>query len=402
LTRGCPSTMTVGTVSLPAATDRTKAAASGSAQMLTRCTERRCHRRTSRIRRQNVHPGRQYNVTSGAERGGWSGPFTRPVNHGLRRARRRPHRPPRRPVPKLTGLRRISWSPTAQSLWIAAVRLWGVEGSFDQHRDRRVLFGTDVAAYDSGRPGYPDRVYELLRTRCGLGPESRVVEIGPGTGQATARLLDAGGSVVAVEISDEMASRLRAKFGHGALDINVGAFEEVALEPASFDLVAAATSFHWVPNRSGLQRSADLLRANGWMALWWNFYGDPSRPDPFNDALVPILRRVAPALVDVPGAGNLGTGVSAYALDVDARISEIDASGRFGPVEHEMISWTGRHGVAEIRAMFASFSPWLALPPEQRTLALDALERLAAEDFDGRVERPYLTSIFIAPKRAST
>jgi SAM-dependent methyltransferase len=277
-----------------------------------------------------------------------------------------------------------------------------VEGSFNEHRARRVLFGKDVAAYDAGRPGYPDRVYQLLQTCCGLGPKSRVIEIGPGTGQATARLLDAGASLTAVELSDEMASCLRAKFGGRDLSVIVGAFEDVQLEAGSFDLVAAATSFHWVPNESGLQRSADLLCADGWLGLWWNFYGDPSRPDPFNDALTPILRQVAPALIDVPGAGNLGTGVPAYALDVDARVSEIEASGRFGPVQHEMIAWTGRHGAAEIRAMFASFSPWLALPQEQRTLALDALERLAAEDFNGIVERPYLTAIFLAPRHVST
>jgi hypothetical protein len=217
-----------------------------------------------------------------------------------------------------------------------------------------------------------------------------------------ARLLDAGSSVVAVELSDEMAGRLRVKLGDRDLDVKVGAFEEVALEPDAFDLVAAATSFHWVPNQSGLQRSADLLRTGGWMALWWNFYGDPARPDPFNDALVPILRQIAPSVLDVPGAGSLGTGVPAYALDVDARVSEIEASGRFGPVEHEVIAWTGRHGVDEVRAMFASFSPWLALPLEQRTLALDALQELAAAEFNGIVERPYLTPVFLAPKRAST
>ncbi len=280
--------------------------------------------------------------------------------------------------------------------------MWIVERSFDQYRHRRVLFGMDVETYDAGRPGYPNRVYELLRTRCGLDPKCRVVEIGPGTGQATARILDVGSSVVAVEISGEMASCLQAKFSEKDLEVKVGAFEEVALEAASFDLVAAATSFHWVPTQSGLQRSADLLRPGGWLALWWNFYGDPGRPDPFNDALVPILRQVAPALLDAPGAGNFGTGVPAYALDVDARVSDIDASGRFGPVEHELISWTGRHGLDEVRTMFASFSPWLALPLEQRTLALDAVERLAAEDFNGTVERPYLTPIFLAPKRAST
>jgi SAM-dependent methyltransferase len=275
-----------------------------------------------------------------------------------------------------------------------------VDGSFEEHRVRRALFGTDVAAYDSGRPGYPDRVYQLLQARCGLGLGSRVIEIGPGTGQATGRLLEAGGSVTAVEHSSEMALQLRARFGPRDLEIVVGAFEDVALERGSFDLVAAATSFHWVTNRSGLLRCADVLNEDGWLALWWNFYGDPSRDDPFNDASIPILEHLAPTVLDVSGAGNLGTGGSAYALDVEARIAEIESSGRFGPVEHEVVAWTGRHRPQQIRAMFASFSPWLALPLEQRNVALDALERLAAEDFNGLVERPYLTPIFVAPKRA--
>jgi SAM-dependent methyltransferase len=270
-------------------------------------------------------------------------------------------------------------------------------GSFDQYRARRGLFGNDVAAYDTGRPGYPERVYELLRTRCGLGTGRRVLEIGPGTGQATGRLLDGGSEVTAVELSDDMAEFLRAKFEYDQLNIAVGAFEEVELDPGSFDLVVAATAFHWVPTAPALQRCADLLRPGGWLALWWNFYGDPNRPDPFNDALRPILHRLAPPLLDIPGAENVVTGVPAYALDIDARVAEIEASGRFGAVEHEVITWTGRHTSEELRAMFASFSPWLALPAEQRTLALDALERLATEQFDGMVERPYLTPLYTAP-----
>ena len=273
-----------------------------------------------------------------------------------------------------------------------------MEGSFDEYRSRRSLFGTEIGAYDAGRPGYPDRVYDLLRTHCGLGPHCRLLEIGPGTGQATGRLLDSGASVTAVELSADMADRLHSKFLDRDLTIRIGAFEEVDLGSARFDLIAAATSFHWVPTDFGLQRCTDLLDAGGWFTLWWNYYGDPARPDPFNEALIPILRKLAPALLDVPGTTNSVTGVSAYALDVRARVAEIDAMERFGPVEHEVIAWTGRHEPAELRAMFSSFSPWLALPIEQRTLALDALERLAAEDFGGIVERPYLSPIYMASK----
>lgn len=227
-----------------------------------------------------------------------------------------------------------------------------------------------------------------------------MLEIGPGTGQATGRLLDCGGAVTAVELSDDMADLLRTKLEHHELEIAVGPFEEVELDPGSFDLVVAATAFHWVPTAAGLQRCADLLRTGGWLALWWNFYGDPRRPDPFNDALRPNLQRLAPALLDIPGAANLVTGLPPYALDIDARVAEIEASGRFGAVEHEVITWTGRHSAEELRAMCASFSPWLALPAEQRTLALDALERLATEQFNGMVERPYLTPVYTAPNLA--
>jgi len=275
-----------------------------------------------------------------------------------------------------------------------------VVGSFDQHRARRGLFGNDVASYDAGRPGYPEHVYELLRTRCGLRAGRRVLEIGPGTGQATGRLLDGGGQVTAVELSGDMADLLRLKFQHGELKIAVGVFEDVELDPGSFDLVVAATAFHWVPTAAGLQRCADLLKSGGWLALWWNFYGDPGRPDPFNEALRPILQQLAPTLLDVPGEENLVSGVPAYVLDSDARVAEIEASGRFGAVEHEVIAWSGRHTSEELRSMFASFSPWLALPAEQRTLALDALERLATEQFNGMVERPYLTPLYTAPKLA--
>jgi hypothetical protein len=38
----------------------------------------------------------------------------------------------------------------------------------------------------------------------------------------------------------------------------------------------------------------------------------------------------------------------------------------------------------------------LALPAERRTTVLDALERLAAPEFGGIVERPYLTPVYVA------
>ena len=57
----------------------------------------------------------------------------------------------------------------------------------------------------------------------------------------------------------------------------MAAFEEVELAPRSFHLVAAATSFHWLDPDQALPKIAMILRPGGWVALWWNVFGDPKR-----------------------------------------------------------------------------------------------------------------------------
>jgi len=235
--------------------------------------------------------------------------------------------------------------------------------------------------------------------RCSLGPGTRVVEVGPGTGQATGRLLALGAKVTAVELDERLAERLLSKHDRARLSVAVSSFEDADLPAASFDLVAAATSFHWVDPGVGLVRAADLLAPGGWLALWWNVFGDKSRPDPFGEALLPFIEACPDLAGDPSGAGAIPSGSHPYSLDVEARIAEIDATGRFGPVHHEMIRWTGRHTPAQLRALFASYSPWLALPDAVRIEMLATVESLARDTFAGRVERPYVTPIYLAGRR---
>src|SRR5262249_28261601 len=146
----------------------------------------------------------------------------------------------------------------------------------------RTVFGRAAASYAEGRPGYPERVYEILRDRCGVGPTSRVVEIGPGTGQATERLVASGATVTAVEPSEDLASLLRARVAR--IDVVVSTFEDAELLQGTCDLVVSATAFHWVDPDVALPKIAAILRPGGWLALWWNVFGDPDEPDAFHDA----------------------------------------------------------------------------------------------------------------------
>jgi hypothetical protein len=200
--------------------------------------------------------------------------------------------------------------------------------------------------------------------------------------------------VTAVELGAALATRLRTKIVDPALTVVLGAFESLDLGAHAFDLVTAATSFHWVPEGS-VARCADLLDHGGWLAVWWTVFGDVRRPDPFHDALLPVLADLAPEVLDVDRAGNPTIHLP-HALDTPTRIAEIESSGRFGPVHQERIRWTGRHDPGELRALFGSFSPWLALEPERRARVLDATEALARDEFGGVVERPYVTALYAA------
>jgi SAM-dependent methyltransferase len=256
----------------------------------------------------------------------------------------------------------------------------------------RVIFGSVAGVYAAARPDYPARVFEILEKRCGLGPSTRVLEIGAGSGQATRALLGTGASVVALEPSRALADQLEARITgrRDRLETIVDTLEHAPLPAGSFDLVVAASSFHWVDQTTGLRKAADVLRPSGQLALWWNIFGDRKAPDAFRDATDPLLRD----LDQSPSAGGR-EGVP-FALDSAARTSDLERLGSFEHIEHETIRWTLELDPAAVRRLYSTFSPIARLPDRQRVRVLDAIERIASEDFGGRVERRIVTPIYTA------
>ena len=264
-----------------------------------------------------------------------------------------------------------------------------VPGMLQRPKELAAAFDRAADTYDA-RPGYPDEVYALLADVCGLRPGAEVLEIGPGTGQATLRLAEAGAHVVAVEPGRALAQVLRRRVPGDAVTVLVSAFEDVDLPDASFDVVTAATAFHWIDPDAGVARAARLLRDGGWLALWWSIWGDDDRPDPFHEALVPILRARAPQLT----ADTMSA--TAFVADIDARMTAVERSGLFGTPRRELLRWEGRHDPAGLRRMFSTFAAWITLPDDVREGVLDAVERLAQHRFDGVVRRPYQTLVYLA------
>jgi SAM-dependent methyltransferase len=255
--------------------------------------------------------------------------------------------------------------------------------TFERSEGRRV-FGQDPAGYQRGRPGHPDRVYEVLEERCGLKPGTSVLEVGPGTGQATRRLLELGADpLVAVE-PDAALVEFLPSVTDGKPEIIESTLEDAKLSQAAFDLAVAASSFHWVDAERGLAVIFRALRPGGWWAMWWTHFGDSTRPDHFRDALDPVVK----GLPSSPGARG-------FSRDPELGLHALAKAG-LESAEHEVVRWSNEWDTPGIRALFATFSPIARLEPSRRDAILDEVARIAEDEFGGKVVKPVRTMLYTA------
>lgn len=244
-------------------------------------------------------------------------------------------------------------------------------------------FGADVAGYAAGRLDYPGEVFAILGERGGLAPGACILEIGPGTGQATRELLDAGAArVVAVEPDPELSAHLRG-WGEARLDVATMAFGPAVPGDDGFDLIVAATAFHWLEAGPALGDVRRLLKPGGHFAMWWNVFSEPGE-DRLFDALFDGLARPPSMLSD-----------QHYSLDAEARIADLAAAGLTG-IEHIMLERSIAMTPASLRALFATFSAVRQLPQEQREARLGAVETQALRERGERFERVFQTPMYIA------
>ena len=131
-------------------------------------------------------------------------------------------------------------------------------------RSRRAVFNEDAELYDRARPAYPADLVADLATIAGIGPGSRVLEIGPGTGQATRALVARGAEVVAVELGPSLALVLRRKLP--TVQVVVADFDTWPAPEGAFDAVMAFTSWHWLDPATRGRKVTTALRPAGTLA----------------------------------------------------------------------------------------------------------------------------------------
>jgi SAM-dependent methyltransferase len=243
----------------------------------------------------------------------------------------------------------------------------------DLHPAAVAGFSRSAAAYERGRPEYPQAAIDWLARQLDLRRGRIVLDLAAGTGKLTRPLARTGAEVIAVEPLAEM----RAAIGPEAR-VLAGTAEVIPLPDASVDAVTVGQAFHWFDLDRALPELVRVLRPGGTLGLVWNTRVLEEPVHAAIDELIGPYRANAPA-----HQANVWRG-------------ELERSPLFGAVAAERSFANVQHldadGLAD-RVGSISFVAALDAPEREAVLA-----RIRALPGDGTVRLPYRTDVQMYPR----
>ncbi|MBM7085890.1 class I SAM-dependent methyltransferase [Micromonospora sp. WMMD734] len=246
------------------------------------------------------------------------------------------------------------------------------------------LFGAVADDYDEIRPGYPAALAPTILAYHGE-PPSRLVEVGAGTGLATALLRDLvapdapahPARVTCVEPDPRMAAVLSARFPD--VEVVLARFEQWSPPPAGVPLLACALAWHWLDPGTRNRRAHDALTPGGTLAVFAHRY---DYVDPAQSAAI----RAAFESVDP---------VPHHDRPEDWFHADITDSGLFTDVRSVALRRAVPLTTAQYQRLVGTFSPQLRRPPRLRERVVEAIGG-AVDGFGGTVTLDLRTTLVLA------
>jgi SAM-dependent methyltransferase len=204
-------------------------------------------------------------------------------------------------------------------------------------------------------------------------------------------LAERGCRIVAVELGAGLAAVARRNFARfPEVQVVTAAFEDWPLPAEPFDVVLAATAFHWIDPQVRIAKAADALRPGGALATIATHHvagGD----DEFFVEVQACYERWDP---DTPPGLRLPAAAA-----VPASGEELDRSGRFGPVSFRRHEWELEYSSAGYLDVLRTYSGHRALEPVPRANLLACIAELIDSRFGGRISKRYLAELRVARRR---
>ncbi len=225
-------------------------------------------------------------------------------------------------------------------------------------------YSNGASFYVEGRPRYPTALIAASAAAAEWRQDSSILEIGSGPGTATQDFAALGGRFTCVEPNADFVAIARDVLAPFP-DIT---FQASTLEQADlsgpFDIILAASSFHWIDQKRGVQRIEELLAPNGFVVLLWNKEPQPValQADAVDEAFQrsgypqPIERQSRDEIAQVFWGLAKPLQKAAFTEKLFCHVEVADD-----------------YSVDRFVALHRSLSPFLALPPEKQTDVAKAL-----------------------------
>jgi SAM-dependent methyltransferase len=259
-------------------------------------------------------------------------------------------------------------------------------------RERLAATFDDAAAlYQRARPEYPFALYDRLLEVTGLVPPSRLLEVGCATGKATLPFARLGFRITGLEPGAALATAARANLKDYNVEVIEARFEDWEPDGAVFDMVFAATAWHWVDPSVRYHKAAAALRPRGYLAIWGAGHVIALDGDPFFEEIQGVYDEIGEGLPEgwvTPRPGELPD---------DSQ--EIGASGFFEVIEVREYDWETVHDATSYVDLLNTFSGHISMEPWQRDRLYGEIRRRLAERQDGRLRRHWGGVLLIARLR---
>ncbi len=135
--------------------------------------------------------------------------------------------------------------------------------------DFRKVFDRIPKEFDRWRQRYCDALFADIIEYAALGTDKTVLEIGPGTGQATEPILKTGCTYTAIELGEHLTQFMKEKFDrYKNFSIVNDDFETHDFGKEQFDLVYSAAAIQWIPENIAFPKTYELLKSGGTLAMF--------------------------------------------------------------------------------------------------------------------------------------
>jgi SAM-dependent methyltransferase len=257
----------------------------------------------------------------------------------------------------------------------------------------RETFDRAAESYQRARPDYPDELFDDLIKAAGLAPGDRLLEVGCATGKATVPLARRAFRITCIELGPELAAAARRNLAGLGAEVIGGRFEDWRPpDGVRFDLVFAATAWHWVDPAVRYLNAWRALRPGGHLAFWSAFHVFPEDGDPFFREIQDVYDEINEGLP--PGSVWPRPG------ELPVQTDEIEASGLFEVTLVRQFDWERVYDAEGYIELLDTFSGHISMEEWQRERLYGEIRRRLGERPDGTVRRHWGAVLHVARRRA--